>query len=650
MSPALLDITGALASLQIECTETTAPRRGRPPLDRKKAMTNADCLKRSRAGKTEAKLRHIAVLDFETDPFDAETKAAILPFVCELYSDQFGAIVIWDENFDRFIEKVVNEIRSLPDAYTIYAHNGGKFDYLFLVRHLRGTVKFKGRGIMSARIGDHELRDSLHILPEKLAAWKKDHFDYSKMKRANRAKFREEILAYLHSDCVYLFDIIKSFVTEFGLKISIGQAAFTSLKKSYKTVENVSEASDEFLRRYFFGGRVECISGRGIFDSREGRQGFKLYDVNSMYPHVMANFSHPIGNEYNWRRGGVSEDTIFLDVECRNFGAFVSREKDTPLDANIGKTQGRFFTTVWEYNVAKKYGLIENDKIIGVVDNCRRTNFSDFILPLYLRRQAGKRAMEALRLAGKEDTTEFEELKKQDLFLKYLLNNAYGKFAQNPRNFKEYYYTETGEAPPREWMEWLDHATDDERHSFSFPVERTDEFAIWAKPSPGRRFNNVGTAASITGAARAVLLEAIQHAVEPVYCDTDSIICRNLAVPQIDVSNLGAWKLEAEFDRVIIAGRKLYACEVKGYPDGHDKRIKIRSKGAVGLTWRDFEKILDGEIIETINKAPTLSKSGPPSTAQEWNKLYLRRRIRATAPERKYHERSARPGNIRNTA
>lgn len=624
MAPALIDLAEAFASIQIPGDPTAPPKRGRPPRN-KVAMTNAECLKRSRAGKTEARLRHIAILDFETDPFDDVLKEEILPFVCELYSDQFGSVVIWDENFDRFIQKVVTAIEGLPDAYTIYAHNGGKFDYLFLVRHLRGSVKFKGRAIMSCKIGNHELRDSLHILPEKLAAWKKDHFDYSKMKRCSRAKYREEILAYLHSDCVYLFDIVKSFVGEFGLKISIGQAAFSELKKSYK-VENVSEQSDEFLRRYFFGGRVECIAGRGVFDSRTRPGDFKLYDVNSMYPYVMANFKHPTSNEYNWRRGDISDDTVFIDLECENHGAFVSRDKQNALDASPEQRRGRFYVTRWEYDVAIKYGLIEGVRVIGVVDNLVRNDFSNFITPMYNRRRLVKRQMEDLRLAGKEDTTDYEELKKQDLFLKYLLNNSYGKFAQNPRNFKEYYYTDAGEAPPKEWMSFLEGASDEIRHKFSMPIERADEFAIWAKPSPGRRYNNVGTAASITGAARAVLLEAIQLADEPIYCDTDSLICRSLATNDIDVARLGAWKLEQSFDRVIIAGRKLYACEVQGYPDGHEKRIKIRSKGAQAgaLNWSSFEKMLDDEIITTINKAPTISKTG--------NQIYMKRRIRATAP------------------
>lgn len=602
---------------------TVLPKRGPKPILGRR-MTNAEYHNRSRAGAKAARIRNIAVLDFETDPFDDATKAEILPFVCELYSDQFGAIVIWDNQFDSFIAKVVAAIEALPDQFTIYAHNGGKFDYMFLVRHLRGVVKFKGRAIMACKIGNHELRDSLHILPEKLAAWKKDHFDYSKMTRKNRHRFREEILAYLHSDCVYLFDIVKSFVGEFGLKISIGQAAFSELKKSYK-VQNVTETTDEFLRRYFFGGRVECIAGRGLFDSSSQREGYKLYDVNSMYPHVMANCVHPTSNEYNWRRGDPSEDTVFIDVECRNDGALVSRTGEH--DAGIVNGRGRFFTTKYEFDVAIKYGLISEVDIVGVVDCLERTNFEKFIVPMYDRRRAGKVSMETLRAAGKDETPEFEELKKQDLFLKYLLNNSFGKFAQNPRNFKEYYYTNADAAPDQEWMQSVLEADDETRHKYGMPIERTDTFAIWAKPSPGRRFNNVGTAASITGAARAKLLEAMQHALDPIYCDTDSLIARRLDNVEIDVSKLGAWKIEQEFDHVIICGKKEYACKVKGFDDGHERRVKVRCKGASGLKWDDFEKMLDDQIIEALNKAPTITRTG--------HQYYMKRRIRATAPRKR---------------
>lgn len=642
----LADLAGYLLPL-VEAVEL--PKRGPKPQNAV-SMSSTERSRKWRAPMNAARKRQIAVLDLETDPFEDERKA-IFPFCGELYSDQFSPIVIWETDPSRFVDKLVTEIENLPDAYTIYAHNGGKFDFMFFVHKLRGIVKFKGRAIMCAKIGNHELRDSLHILPEKLAAWKKDKFDYRKMRKSVRQKNKAEILSYLHSDCVYLFDIVKRFVGEFGLKISIGQAAFTELRKHYK-VAHVSETMDAALRPYFFGGRVECIAGKGIFDAGWRNQPFKLYDVNSMYPFVMATYKHPIGNEYLWRRGQPGPDTVFLDLTCRNHGALVSR--GTENDASADLDFGRFHTTIWEYETALKYDLIEDVNIHWVIDCQTRSDFSKFILPMYARRQETKRLMNGLKKAGKEFTTEYEEIKKENILLKYLLNNAYGKFAQNPAKYKEFCYTAAMQKPDAydpEWWNFLQGADEDTIHRYSMPVERCDQFEVWARPSPGRRYNNVGTAASITGASRAVWMEAWQNAVDPIYGDTDSIICRQLNNHELDPEKIGAWDLEETFDEVIITGKKQYCCKVQGRPDGHELRLKVRCKGADlrveptdvsgwklpdptpaewekanAATWRRYLDIFEGQVIEAINKAPTMNKIG--------EQKYIRRRIRATAPLR----------------
>ncbi len=616
-------------------------KRGRPP-DGERTQTNAELKRKYRAEKRTSKLQHLAVLDMETDPFEND-RQEIHPFCAELYSDQFGSIVIWEENYDLLVEKLLAEIEALPDAFTIYAHNGGKFDYMFFVHKLRGTVRFKGRAIMSAKIGNHELRDSLHILPEKLAAWKKDKFDYSKMRKANRGRFKTEILEYLHSDCIYLFDFIKRFTKEFGLKISIGQAAFSELKKHY-AISPIKETMDAALRPYFRGGRVECVAGRGIFESAKQREPYKLYDVNSMYNFAMLN-EHPVGKNYIWHRGEPNENTFFLDINCRSFGAMFHQLENGEIDCS--DFEGRFYTTIWEYKTALKYGLIENVSFNWCIDNNEHTDFSKFVLPLYSRRQETKEIMYRLKHTNLMETVEFEETKKENIFIKYLQTNSYGKCAQNPRKYKEYYYTDHGKKPPREWFEFLIGAGDDLKHEYSMPVERCDLFDVWARPKPGHRFNNVGTAASITGKARAILLEAMQNSTDAIYCDTDSLICRTLNA-NISETEIGAWKIEETFDSVIITGKKTYCCAVAGKPDCAEGRLKVRSKGvdlrvrpqrdgfeaaepteaewrtANAATWQRYLGILDDETVSVTNRAPTFNKLGQ----QE----YLTRRIRATAP------------------
>lgn len=552
-------------------------------------------------------MQNIAVLDFETDPADnKKPNDRLVPFLAVLYSNQFDQVIIWDENFERFIGKVFAAISALPEKFTIYAHNGGKFDYMFLVSRLRGQVMFKGRGIMEAHIAGHSLRDSFHIIPERLANWKKDKFDYTKLRRGVRNKYRQEIIDYCISDCRYLLEIVLHMVGTYGLKLSIGQMAQFEVKKHY-TVKRLAPNADLFLRQYFFGGRVECLEGRGHWHN------MKLVDVNSMYPDRMANCQHPIGASFDVRRGMPGDKTVFIDLTCRNYGALVKRGDNNETSANI--EGGRFKTTIWEYDTALKYNLIEDVEIHSCVDFHERSDFSKFIMPAYDGRILTKERMRKLE----PGSFDYDEAKKDDMLLKYILLNSWGKFAQNPRRYQAHCFTEPGEEPPLEWFPVVNGYRQNLKPSYECA-----EYHIWQKPNPSSRFNNVATAASITGAARAKLMEAIHLSTNPIYCDTDCVICEDYSGLEIHETQLGAWDLEAEFDEVIITGKKQYACKVKGYADGHKARYKIRSKGAADQTWQDFVKLLDGETIKWVSKFPTMTRRG--------EHFYMRRDIRATAP------------------
>jgi DNA polymerase type B, organellar and viral len=604
--------------------EEVPKKQGRPPAEGE-AKTSLERQKATRARANERRQRNIAILDMETDPFDAELKADIKPFLAVLYSDEFEPIVIWEENFGKFIGDVVSAISGLPDRWTIYAHNGGKFDFLFLVSKLRGDVKFKGRSLMSARIGEHELRDSSHIIPERLAAFAKDKFDYSRNLKQNRDHWRKQIIDYCIADCRYTLDIVKSFVANYGLKLTIGQAAMGELRKHYD-VKKINAGFDKQLRQFYFGGRVECLQGRGRFSGP-----YKLYDVNSMYPAVMANCSHPIGdfNDYDLRRTEPDNDTVFVDLICRNHGALIGRDEGGFTTATI--PYGRFRTTIWEFNVAKQYGLIEDVEIIASWNCRRRTTFSNFILPLYDNRLKTKDAMREMKDQGLQTTAAFLDLKKDDIFFKLLLNNSYGKFAMNPENYKEHYITDPDKRPDEEWFKSIGELCHDEQIGYLQPIFSNSEYAIWQKPSPGFRYNNVGTAASITGAARAVLLAAIQNSEGALYCDTDSIICSGLSGVSMHKSELGAWDLEDEFTDVIINGKKLYAVwhkkpkilTAEQIDNGQKPEYTVKSKGTGRITWNEMLAMLNGENIVKINRAPTLTKFS--------TQTYMQRSIRATA-------------------
>jgi hypothetical protein len=573
------------------------------------------------------RLEDVAILDFETTPFDnTRPDTLIEPFCAVLYSTQFDPVVIWDNDRVSFCKRVVSAIENLPRKWTIYAHNGGRFDYMFLLSYLRGKVTFKGRGLMHAQLGNHELRDSYHILPMRLAAYQKDAFDYANMLPENRELYRAEIVEYCTNDCKYLYRLVRAFLDRFGFALTIGQAAMAELKKVYE-FDRLNERLDANFRRFYHGGRVECLQGSGCFLGA-----YKIYDLNSAYPDAMRNKKHPHkADQISWRYGELpTEKTSFIHLRCHNKGALVS----SPLDGKAyakkmfdiaqqvhptGEvTYGEFFTTIWEHDIALKHGLIWGVEYIECVDFEERTDFSKFIDPLYAEREVSKEILDTL---GKEKShlEEYIEAFQDSTFSKFIQNNAYGKFAQNPEKFRDRWIADADGGLPEDYGDgdgW-------ECEEFLDPETEEPAFVIWSRPAPEKRYNNVAIAASITGAVRAKLLDALATAIDPIYCDTDSITC--LALPHVEFSatKLGAWDLETEATEVLIVGKKTYACR-NGL---EDKKPKLRAKGVSNLQWDDYVAILNGARIESRAKAVTIYKSGTQD--------YLLRRVRTTAPKRK---------------
>jgi len=650
----------------------TRPNAGRPQW---KSAEEKRATKRARDNRYNAKHRNksldrVATLDFETDPFDNKNPDRMIePFLCVLYSTSFPTITLWrdaETPLEDYMRLVLRTIEELPNSYTIYAHNGGKFDYMFLLKYLRGNVLFKGAGIMTAQIGEHQIRDSMNICPGKLAKYKKDEIDYRLLARDKREKNKAKIIKYCISDCVYLHERVSHFLREHGFKLSIGQAAMAALKKSRRsdgTPMNssnirIGEQTDAWIRPFFFGGRSECIQGRVHVKTP-----LKLYDVNSMYSRVMAYHAHPIDGQFSQHSRQPTLDTIFIELECDNNGALISRIEETATMQEVlaGEAKGSvtcnmphgvFQTTIWEYNVALRYGLISNIRIIRCIDFKNRTTFADFVLPRYRLREELKVRLEI----APENTAEYAALKLASTDIKDILNNAYGKFAQNPRRFKEAYmtnppirvpYTGSGigrgklvdvfvdQPPPDANGPWgnpheAPYTIDGKRGAPGYtPQIYTDHYALWERPSPSKRYNNVATGASITGAARAVLLEGIQHAKNPLYCDTDSLLCEDLDASKVEIhqTKLGAWKLENEWTEAIIVAKKGYYLY-----NANTGAEKFRWKGApaAALNRSVYERTFAGESVITVATGLTMTKN---SVAH-----YQTRTLRATA---KKHRTSA---------
>jgi hypothetical protein len=532
---------------------------------------------KSRAKTLPVNERPIATSDFETDPF--LYGRVPVPFCAGFYSVEIGFKYFWGGSC---IAQICAFIATLKTPHIIYAHNGGKFDFHFMLDFLENPIKIINGRIASVKMGIHTLRDSYCILPIPLRVYFKDEIDYHKLEASERENHRLEIISYLKTDCEKLHELILKFVFRFGVKLTIGGTAIGKLKELHPFA-TTSETHDERYRSFYFGGRVEAIE-TGIIEGA-----WKVYDVNSMYPHVMRNCLHPTGQRYRIaygrnidRQGRIAgfadAPFYFAHITCDQRGAFPVRMKDAPL--NFDCASGEFFVTSHELKAAIETGRCWNVKVKMVAVPMQTINFADYV-DLYMEEKI------ATKKAGD---------KAGEIFAKLLLNSAYGKFGSNPRNYCDY---ALGDQPSEKY------------EIYSAGVDRP---SIWRKPTERLSFYDVATAASITGAARAVLMRALASATRPVYCDTDSIICEALAQP-LDPSALGAWKLEAEGDTIAVAGKKMYALK------NGTEYVKTASKGVV-LTGDELFGLCSGVGIHWHNQAPSFSL-GKKSAS------FVDRRIRA---------------------
>jgi hypothetical protein len=244
------------------------------------------------------------------------------------------------------------------------------------------------------------------------------------------------------------------------------------------------------------------------------------------------------------------------------------------------------FATGWEIAAGIRTRTLRIRKVIESWIPCSYISFRDYVDNFYALRDAARKSG--------------DEVKR--LAYKYLLNSGYGKFAQNPREFREYVLAPYGKAV--RGYEW-----------------ETDFGAVslWSKPSYcGYGFFDVATGASITGFVRAKLWEAICASKGVIYCDTDAIICSTSKVATGDA--LGNWKFEGDITRAAIAGKKLYGIEWKDPKAHKGQRYKIASKGA-RLDWSDMLALCRGETITWENEAPTFAINGAH---------FIKREIRAT--------------------
>jgi len=525
-------------------------------------------------------MRDIYVADCETDPFKIDRIPK--PFIWGLYDGlQFCEFY----STEHFIEY----LRSLNKSIIVYAHNGGKFDWHFILDYLE---PFEEMTIINGRlskfnIDDIEFRDSYNILPVALAEYQKEKVDYAIFEKEFRdlPQNKKKIVDYLQSDCVYLYEIVKGFIDTYGLNLTLAGAAMKTWRKlsGRPNCESPREFYD-FFKPFYYGGRVECFTS-GIIDYP-----FKVVDVNSAYPFAMT-FDHPYGEEFEEAdelpKTFAEISKAFITLSARSAGAFPFRGPGGLFFPNDNEIR-EFHITGWEYQAAIDTGKLIEPKIFAVYTFKHSINFTKYVDHFFKMKSDAKKAGD----------------KKTYLFAKLMQNSLYGKYASNPDEYKEHMIIDP------KYIE----------ASFNDGYEFNGLLGKWGlveKPLEEckKHFYNIAVAASITGFQRANLLRSMAKVKNPLYCDTDSIACEDTLNLNIS-GELGDWSLEATCESGAIAGKKLYAFKIAG-----KNEYKTASKGV---------RFSADEIIEVAKGAEITYKSMVPTFNIRKAPFFIERKVALT--------------------
>lgn len=566
--------------------------------------------------------RRLLAVDCETDP--ATYGRVPKPFLWGAYDGISYREFSSTDTFADWLKK---------QYCTAYAHNGGKFDFMYLLKYVeQARAQIIHGRIVKMNFGKAELRDSYASFPTKLGTLGvKLDIDYDKMEAKHRAVHMPEIQRYLKQDCVGLYDAMSEYRKVAGNRTTLAANAYHFAKSLGINPGKTNHVYDRSFRQYYYGGRCEVFQPGTHHDLR-------CLDINSAYPFAMLH-DHPTGAEHCHitdiefeKLPQEAQKRCFLTLKCFSYGAFPQR---TETELHFPTTHDIFYVTGWEYIAACELGLISQIEIQDIICHPETINFQTYVLHWYdYKNKHSQRNAEGELLCP----IQYEIGKR-------MMTNLYGKLAQDIANYHDYKILPGGtlccqDFDPDTTGACSNCGAKDSEHGWELyteydSVEVHRRSALWKyeyKFGHAWRgqllYHNVATGASITGFARAHLLRAM-HAVgieHVYYTDTDSIICdANADLGTLNISaKLGDWKDEGTAAVGHFAGKKIYGLMMNSPNKDGSPRYKIASKGSK-LTFDAIARLMRGEIVQWKSDFPSFSLAGEPS--------FVVRNIRQTAKQ-----------------
>ena len=484
-------------------------------------------------------------------------------------------------------------LRPKYKGYRIYAHFGGRYDFLFLLpflfeRDLDLRFIDAGSRIIQIKVKGHDnlyLVDSYALLPYSLDKLTKAFKVKHPKKKMDFTKFIDwkdpENLKYLEHDVKGLFEVIESFrhwgENRGALKATIASQTLSLYKKFYHTepLPRLLPIDEEFIRKTYYGGRCEIFKMYG--------ENLRYYDINSLYPFVML---QPMPSGRVVKTGRIHKDKIgFYKVRLKIPPCYippVAKIMDTKLIFPCGEFEA-YITSADVPSIKRVGGEIE--VLDGLIFSEAVPIFKKYIQNLY-------------KIKQKADPNSVDYLTA-----KLYMNSLYGRFGMKrerenivrPKNYRE--VVKKGLTPYLE------------------------EYGIYKeKASSKSTFILPYIASYITSLARNYLYKCIMDigSKHVYYCDTDSLVL------DIDIKTgdqLGEWKLEkSDIKKAVFLQPKAYC--LNDYSDRDF--VKLKGFSEYNFTIDDFYKALKTNNLNKI-QAEIYRIIGMKENIRRYKKVNIRR-------------------------
>lgn len=565
--------------------------------------------------------RKFLVMDLESKR-DLTSKAGFTrPFMCGVFDGKRYYAFFdstppttedWEEHYYRPGGCVDRAMRFMLQrcyrGHHIYAHNAGRFDYLFILPWLMQVGRELGFQFSVVPVSSsiqvldvwrqgrkhHVWRfvDSMKLIPTSLDKAAKSFGLGGKDKSALKQDLdtpetdRASWIAYNKVDCVVLYRVLERF-HHYVENVLLGEVGITAPATAMKLFrrrflkEELPRALDThaFIRESYKGGRTENYI----------RKGKKLYyfDINSSYPAAMLELM-PAGDPIWWEGKPperLSKGKYVGFVEC---DVFVPDTLEIPpLPITDKKGSGKLI-----FPTGKLSGIWEWSELQMALEvGCRVVKWKRSVW--YPGKYLFKEFVE--ELYRYRDTSRADYDQGMSDVAKNMGNSLYGKFGMKTLRKKIYL------------------AEDEDLPENAVPANGDPECPVWyAEVESDAPYVMPQISARVTSLARQRLyrgmLEVQKRGGKVYYSDTDSIITN---VPIETSTALGAFKdelpayagkLEGEF-----IAPKLYMLRAPGFE-------KVKAKGIEGRlkTIENFYKLAGGETIEMerLEKVGTLAQAG----------------------------------------